>query len=97
MKAAHMAQLAPHAVAADVGIAEAATDKEQAHAAAERSPIHHAFRDSQSLYALPLPGQAATPHPLSSPPRGEGHLSEPVNVPYGEKAARARALMLAHS
>jgi hypothetical protein len=96
MKAAHMAQLALYAVATDVGIAKNATDKEETHAAGARSPMYHAFRDPQSLYALPLPGQAATPDPLSSPPRGEGHLSEPANVPYCEKAAPATALMPAH-
>jgi len=76
MKAAHMAQLARHAIATDVGIAKNATDKEQAHAGSERSPICHAFHDIRPSYALPLPDQAATLDPLSSPPGGEGHLSD---------------------
>jgi hypothetical protein len=68
MKAAQMAQLARHAVATDVGIAKNATDKEKAHAGSERSPICHAFQVIRPSYALPLPGQAATLDPLSSPP-----------------------------
>jgi hypothetical protein len=58
---------AANTVIADVGIAEAAMHAEHTDACRERPPICNAFHNGRPPDALPLPGKAATPHPLTSP------------------------------
>jgi hypothetical protein len=65
---------AANTVVTAIGMAEAARHAEHTGAGCEYPPICHVFHDDRPSSALPFPGKAATPHPLTSPSFGTDFL-----------------------